>query len=82
MATVTMSNLAFSPAAITVAPGSMVMWTNKDDAPHTITSKGGGALKSKTLQKGSSFSYTFATAGVYAYYCSVHPNMMGTVTVQ
>lgn len=82
MTAVTMSNLAFSPAAITVSPGSMVAWTNKEDAPHTITSKGGGVLKSKTLQKGSSFSYTFATAGAYAYYCSVHPNMKGTVTVQ
>jgi plastocyanin len=78
---ITMSGLAYSPAAITVAPGSTVKWTNMEDAPHTITSKGGGMLKSKTLQKGGSFSFQFATPGVYAYYCTVHPNMTGTVSV-
>jgi plastocyanin len=39
-------------------------------------------MKSKTLQKGGSFSYTFATGGAYSYYCAVHPNMTGTVTAQ
>ena len=81
-ATVTMSALAFSPADVTVPAGSMVTWTNKEDAPHTIASKGGGALKSKNLQKGDSYSYTFATPGAFKYYCTVHPNMMGSVTVQ
>lgn len=79
---VTMSNFAFTPAAITVPAGSMVMWTNKDDAPHTVTSKGSGGLRSKTLQKGDTYSYTFTKPGVYSYYCTVHPNMTATVTVQ
>ena len=82
MSTVTMSGLAFSPAAVTVSPGSMVTWTNKEDAPHTIASKGGGALKSKNLQKGDSYTYTFSTAGTFSYYCTIHPNMTGKVAVQ
>jgi plastocyanin len=82
MTEVTMSGLAFSPAAVTVTAGSMVTWTNKEDAPHTVTSKGAGTLKSKNLQKGNSYSHTFATPGTFAYYCTVHPNMMGAVTVQ
>jgi plastocyanin len=79
---VTMDHLAFAPAAVTVPAGSTVTWTNKEDAPHTITSRGGGGLRSKTLQKGGSYSVTFQTAGVYSYYCAVHPNMTGSVTVQ
>jgi plastocyanin len=79
---VTMDHLAFAPAAVTVPAGSTVTWTNKEDAPHTITSRGGGGLRSKTLQKGGSYSVTFPTAGVYSYYCAVHPNMTGSVTVQ
>jgi plastocyanin len=81
MIDIVMSGLAYSPAAVTVAPGAIVKWTNKEDAPHTITSKGGSTLKSKTLQKGGSFTFTFSTPGTYAYYCTVHPNMTGTVTV-
>ena len=77
-----MSGLAFSPAAVTVPAGSMVTWTNKEDAPHTITSKGTGSLRSKNLKKGDSYTYMFMTPGVFSYYCTVHPNMMGTVTVQ
>jgi amicyanin len=81
-ADVTMNDLAFSPADVTVPAGSTVTWTNKEDAPHTVTSKGGGALKSKNLQKGDTYSHMFMTAGTYSYYCTVHPNMMGKVTVQ
>jgi plastocyanin len=81
-AEVTMSGLAYSPAALTVPAGTTVTWTNKEDAPHTITSKGGSTLKSKTLQKGASFSHMFMTAGTFPYYCTVHPNMTASVTVQ
>ncbi len=81
-ADVSMSGLAYAPAAVTVPAGSTVTWTNKEDAPHTVTSKGASELKSKNLQKGNSYSHMFMTAGVYSYYCAVHPNMMGKVSVQ
>lgn len=81
-AAVVMSGLAFSPASITVPMGTTVTWTNHDDAPHTVTSKSGSTLKSSTLQKGQSYSHMFMMAGTYTYYCAVHPNMTGTVTVQ
>jgi plastocyanin len=28
------------------------------------------------------FSYTFAAAGTYEYYCSIHPTMVGKVIVK
>jgi len=72
---------AFTPGAITLAVGDTVMWTNKSDAPHTVTSDNGGPLSSPTLQPNQTFSFTFTTPGTFAYHCSIHPYMKGSVTV-
>jgi hypothetical protein len=75
-------NMAFTPGTITVPPGTKVTWTNMDSVPHTVTSSGsGGPLNSPLIQPNASWSHTFATAGTYHYYCSVHPNMTATITV-
>jgi plastocyanin len=34
----TIQNVAFSPKTLTVAPGTTVIWTNKDSVDHTVTS--------------------------------------------
>jgi len=72
---------AFLPQRITVKPGTTVTWTNDDDAPHTIASSA-KVFKSRPLDTGNKFSFTFTTPGTYAYFCSVHPQMTGTVTVE
>jgi len=72
---------AFLPQRITVKPGTTVTWTNDDDAPHTIASSA-KVFKSRPLDTGDKFSFTFTTPGTYAYFCSVHPQMTGTVTVE
>jgi plastocyanin len=75
-------NYAFSPASMSVNVGDTVVWTNQDSAPHTVTVSSGPAnFSSATLQKGQTFSFKFAKAGTYSYYCSVHPDMKATVTV-
>jgi plastocyanin len=79
---VTMRDLAFTPATLTVSPGTSVTWTNRDSAPHTVTSEHGGPLASKTLDASGSYSYTFKQLGTYTYYCTIHPGMTGTVVVQ
>jgi plastocyanin len=77
-----MQNLAFSPASLTVNAGDTVTWTNHDQAPHTVTTTSGPAsFASSNLNQGDTFSYTFTKAGVYHYYCTIHPNMTGMVTV-
>jgi plastocyanin len=79
---VAIKNYAFAPAALTVTAGTKVTWTNDDVAPHTVTvSSGPVKFSSPTLQKGDSFTYTFTTAGTYAYYCAVHPDMTAKVVV-
>ncbi len=78
---VTIQNFAFSPASITVAAGSTVMWTNKDAVAHTTTSDAPG-WDSGPLAQNASFSQTFNTKGTFSYHCKIHPNMVASVTVQ
>ena len=77
---VSIVDFAFQPASLSVTAGSTVTWTNSGAAPHTVTSDS-GAFNSGTLQPGASFSHTFTTAGTFSYFCEIHPNMTGTITV-
>lgn len=79
---VTIKNFAFAPAALVVAAGTTVTWTNQDSDDHTVTSRGsGGPLNSSPLNPGQTYSYTFTTPGTYNYMCTIHPFMVATVTV-
>jgi plastocyanin len=79
---VAIKNYAFAPAALTVAVGTKVTWTNDDTAPHTVTVQSGPVkFASPTLQKGDTYTYTFTTPGTYSYYCAVHPSMTAKVVV-
>jgi len=79
---VMIENYAFSPSSLSIKVGDTVTWTNMDTAPHTVTvSSGPVKFASPNLQKGQSFTYTFTKAGTYQYYCAVHPDMKGSVTV-
>ncbi len=71
---------AFTPDAVTIPAGSAVTWTNRTDAPHTVTSDT-GAFESGRLAENQTFRFTFTTPGTYAYHCSIHPYMHGTVSV-
>jgi len=71
---------AFTPDAVTIPAGAAVTWTNRTDAPRTVTSDT-GAFESGRLAENQTFRFTFTTPGTYAYHCSIHPYMHGTVTV-
>jgi plastocyanin len=73
-------NFAFDPVDAKILAGNTVLWTNNDNAPHKIVSDT-GLFESGTLNKGDTFAYAFQTAGTYAYHCSIHTSMKGTVTV-
>jgi|SRR5437870_10613939 len=80
-AAVRIENFTFKNPITTVKPGTTVTWTNGDDIPHTVVSKD-GVFKSKVLDSGDRFSFTFAKAGQFGYFCSLHPHMTGTVVVK
>ena len=75
------SNFNYAPSSINVKVGDTIRWTNKDIAPHTVTSESGSELSSQTLNIGQSYSHTFSNTGTYPYYCTFHPNMKGQVNV-
>jgi plastocyanin len=77
-------NFAFTPAEITVAAGTKVTWTNRDDIPHTIVDAATErrAFKSPPLDTDEAYSYVFATPGTYRYFCSLHSHMQGSVIVR
>lgn len=68
---------------ITVKKGTTVTWTNMDSAKHDVTpDKETEDFKTSELfGKGETYSVTFNTPGTYAYICSPHPYMKGTVEV-
>jgi Icc protein len=74
-------NFSFTPKEMTVKAGSTVVWTNKDDIPHTVTSDN-NLFASPVLDTNQSFPFTFASAGKFTYFCKLHPKMTGVVTVQ
>ncbi len=78
--TVAIRGFAFSPQKISVKVGTTVTWTNRDQDAHTVTAKS-GPFRSKPLNTGDTFTYTFTNAGSYDYYCTIHPFMTATVVV-
>ena len=80
-ASVEIAHFTFKAQALTVKPGTTVTWTNADDIPHTVVSKD-GLFKSKVLDSGDKFSFTFAKPGQFGYFCSLHPHMTGVIIVK
>jgi plastocyanin len=78
---VRIADFRFDPTVLTVSRGTVVTWTNYDDAPHTATADS-KAWDTGILNKGDSASITFDNAGEYAYYCAVHPAMTARIIVR
>jgi plastocyanin len=79
---VSISGFAFHPASVTVNVGDTVTWTNNDGISHTATADDGSTFNTGAISSGASASATFNSAGTFAYHCTVHPSMHGTVLVR
>ena len=77
---VSIAAFAFGPTTITVKPGTTVTWTQQDEDQHTVTAND-GSFTSSPLVTGTTYTHTFTAPGTYAYHCSIHPFMHGTVVV-
>jgi plastocyanin len=78
---VKIDNFSF-PQTVTVPAGTQVTWTNQDDIPHTVVSEDRTTFKSRALDTGEKFSFTFTKPGTYTYFCSIHPKMTAKIVVQ
>lgn len=79
--TVVIQNFSFRPARLTVAPGTHVTVTNRDNTAHTMSAQN-GAFDTGPIDGGKSVTITVNKAGTYAYICKIHSNMHGTVVVR
>jgi plastocyanin len=71
----------FVPANVTVTAGTKVTWINHDADPHTVAEPS-NKFRSSALDTNDNYSYTFTTPGTYKYFCTLHPTMVGSVTVK
>ena len=73
-------DLAFTPATLTIKPGTTVRFTNNDSFGHTVTAKD-NSYNSDTIAAGTSYTHRYDTAGSYEYRCTIHSRMSGTIVV-
>jgi LPXTG-motif cell wall-anchored protein len=77
---VTIHDFAFSPGSLTVHVGDRVSWFNQGPSGHSATAND-GSFDTGVLAKGTSGSFTFSKPGTFAYHCTPHPFMHGSITV-
>src|SRR4051794_39135240 len=78
---VTIKDFTFEPATVKIKSGQTVVWINSDQEPHAVAAND-RAYRSSTLDTGEKYSRKFATSGEFAYFCTLHPHMVGKVVVE
>jgi len=72
---------AYDPAEVTVPVGTMITWTNTGAVARTVTADDAISFDSGSLDPQLQFSFPAESVGAFAYHCSFHPWMTGTITV-
>ena len=75
-----LTTTAYSPNPQTISRGSSVTFINNDSTPHTATSS--GVFDTGIIAAGARATVTLQNAGSITYRCTLHPGMVGTLTVQ
>jgi len=87
-ASVSMTDIQFSPNDVTVKAGETISFTNDESVPHDVHKESGpgGDFASGPdggMQQGDTFKLKLTKPGTYKYVCHVHaPGMTGTITVK
>jgi spore coat protein A, manganese oxidase len=78
----------FEPRTVDLNPGGTLTVTNNDSMTHTFTSQavdgGGDPLFDVRVPAGATKSVPVSTlgGGSYGFYCRIHPQMTGTLTIE
>lgn len=73
---------SYSPATLTIKLGTTVHWDNNGAVVHTATSDDGKTFDSRAIGPKAGYSFTPHSAGRFAYHCTYHPWMKGTIIVE
>ena len=76
-----MKGLAYEVSRLTVAVGTTITWSNHDPVGHTVTADD-GSFDSGVIAAEAVWSHQFDRPGTYAFTCTLHPFMKGTVVVR
>jgi plastocyanin len=81
---VTIQDFSFTPDNVTISANGIVKWTN-NGTTHTVTSgttpTPDGKFNSGNLGTGTTVCVQFLGIGTAQYFCAIHPDMTGIVTV-
>ncbi|HEY1428945.1 MAG TPA: cupredoxin family copper-binding protein [Candidatus Tumulicola sp.] len=80
-AIVHIKNFQYVPQDLNIRAGTTVTFVNGDDEAHTVSAVD-KTFESGGMDTNDSWKHTFARAGIYRYFCQMHPYMKGTVTVR
>jgi len=73
---------SYAPNPVTMRVGQTIAWRNGDSITHTATQDSGGFNTGSIAAGATSTATMMNTAGTFAYHCTLHPGMVGTVNVQ
>jgi plastocyanin len=79
---IAIANFTFAPATLHVRAGDTITFTNRDDTAHRIASADGSFKPSTALDTNETFQLKLTRPGTYRYFCSIHPQMQGTIEVR
>ena len=80
--TVSMKDLRFHPATLSIRPGQTVTWRNDEAVDHNVVATKGAEFRSRAFGSGRTYRFTARRAGVVQYVCTLHPGMEGTLLVR
>ncbi|MGY5143581.1 MAG: cupredoxin domain-containing protein, partial [Candidatus Nitrosopumilus sp. bin_32a] len=80
------SDSCYIPSLLDIDPNQVILWNNRDSSAHTVTSGSpevgnSGSFDSGIIAAGEKFFYKFEKQGIFDYYCTLHPWMIGTISV-
>jgi len=70
----------YVPNPIRIRVGQTVTWTNNDNDLHDVTAVD-GSFASYSIPYRGTWRMRFTRAGTYPYFCTLHPEMHGTIIV-
>ncbi|MCV0430914.1 plastocyanin/azurin family copper-binding protein [Nitrosopumilus sp.] len=76
----------YIPSSAEIEIDQIVLWNNMDSSAHTVTSGtpdngNSDSFDSGIIAAGGQFSNKFEKQGIFDYYCTLHPWMIGTISV-
>jgi plastocyanin len=74
---VAVQDYQFAPRSLSVETGATVTWVWEGRAPHDVVGQGFESAD----QSSGTFRHTFKQPGTYAYECTIHPGMEGSIVV-